>query len=237
MFPLSVSAPWPSWEVQHEGSFWGRHRGVACTSGRSIKLEQCWLSWWELWAVMYLGWVRHPIQMKSEGISSQHFTGQLELFTHNMEWQVCWLELILIRTSSNWNSCPLKELLGTSHTTPPLLVQLVYILNKDMARHSHSGYRKVGPSSFYPCHPMLLISSHGIPKGGSYGSAGFILFERFPERVRDYPTYTTLKTGIVDRSWERREIWITAGLMILSQCTLPKIWWCCCAGVLYEEIL
>lgn len=33
-----------------------------------------------------------------------------------------------------------------------------------------------------------------------------LLLDRFPERVRDYPTYKTLKTGIVDRSWERRGI-------------------------------
>lgn len=33
-----------------------------------------------------------------------------------------------------------------------------------------------------------------------------LLLERFPESVRDYPTYKTLKAGIVDSSWERREI-------------------------------
>lgn len=65
-FLLVVPALWPSWEHRDEGSFCRLHRGVACSSGRSIKPEQCWVSYRALWRVMCLGWLRHPTQMKSE---------------------------------------------------------------------------------------------------------------------------------------------------------------------------
>lgn len=89
----------------------------------------------------------------------------------------------------NWNSCPLKALLGTSPATPPHLVQLLYILSKDMARYSHSGHSKVGPSSSY----QAVTSPYAAHFFSWYQRVAFmvlwaLLFERFPDRVRDDPT-------------------------------------------------
>lgn len=176
-FPPECLCSMAQLEVHHEGRFWGLHRGVACTSGKSLKPELCWLSYRGLWAVMGLGWVRHPMQMKSEAghcLSAFYW----ELFTHNMEWR--------LGDCFNWNSCPLKTLLGTSHTTLSHLVQLLYILNKDMARQPfclQQGWTK----------QFLSIPPYAAHFFSWYQRVALmvlwaLLFEMFPERVRDYPT-------------------------------------------------
>lgn len=111
-FLLSVSVPWPSWEVQHEGSFWGLHCGVVCTSGRSINPDQCWLSneYSAQWNSLAGSDIPHRWRV-NQGFPLDILLGSWSYLhtTRSDRFADCF----------NWNSCPFKTILGTSHTAPP----------------------------------------------------------------------------------------------------------------------